>query len=137
MTTLKSNFLCRNKFFWGGCISQKSLQVLPFRDFCESMKSKRSHKRSLRGKHVVVQSSFFRRGTLSLRSSFMTVTIVVVDVICRALMSLPFCLSPIGCQMYLCSAVCCEEVTSAWMFHTPSRNYPHPTAKDVLSKPTL
>ena len=54
----------------------------------------------------------------------MVVIIVVVDVVRRALMYydvLRFCLSPIGCQMYLCFDACCGEVTSGRMFHTPSR----------------
>ena len=77
---------------------------------CESMKLKRSHKRSLRGKHVIVQSSFFRRCTLSLMSSFM--------IVITMLLLFLFGLSHTGCQMYLCFAVCCEEVASVWMLHT-------------------
>ena len=53
----------------------------------------------------------------------------VLAVVAQGVLLFLFGLSRTECQMYLCFAVHCEEVTSVWVFHTPSRKYPNPMQK--------
>ena len=88
------------------------LALLP----CENRCEKKSPQRYARGMQVVDVTSILFFSSLSLKSSFMLVMMVVVDVVCRALMYHFFALEPLTHVRRTEALRCCREVACVRMF---------------------